>query len=108
MVIAFPYKLIRFWVLSDYILDIFDKLAYAEEFKEATESQPAADDDVCEEQNTDSTNKLPTKVEFVKDIYYCFVAKSKPLLQFCYSIFTFLPKNLKSAKLIFKFLLSNI
>ncbi len=62
MVIAFPYKLIRFWVLSDYILDIFGKLAYAEEFKEAMESQPAADDDVCEEQSTGSTNKLPAEV----------------------------------------------
>ncbi len=62
MVIAFPYKLIRFWVLSDYILDIFDKLAYAEEFKEATESQPAADDDVREEHSTGSTNKLPAEV----------------------------------------------
>ncbi|WP_342267574.1 hypothetical protein [Candidatus Tisiphia endosymbiont of Empis tessellata] len=43
--------------MSDYILDIFDKLAYAEEFKEATESQPAADDDVREEQSTGSMNK---------------------------------------------------
>ncbi|WP_341747841.1 palindromic element RPE1 domain-containing protein [Candidatus Tisiphia endosymbiont of Dascillus cervinus] len=48
--------------MSDYILDIFDKLAYAEEFKEATESQPAADDDVREEQSTGSTNKLPAEV----------------------------------------------
>ncbi|WP_342278424.1 MULTISPECIES: palindromic element RPE1 domain-containing protein [unclassified Candidatus Tisiphia] len=42
------------------------KLAYAEEFKEATSLRTAADDDVREEQSTGSTNKLPAEVEFRK------------------------------------------
>ncbi|MDD9335482.1 MAG: palindromic element RPE1 domain-containing protein [Rickettsiaceae bacterium] len=45
------------------------KLAYAEELKEATKPRPAAYSNVCEEQSTGSMNKLPTEVEFAKDIY---------------------------------------
>ncbi|MDR0774969.1 MAG: palindromic element RPE1 domain-containing protein [Candidatus Tisiphia sp.] len=47
---------------------MFGKLAYAEEFKEATKPRHAVDDDVREEQSTGSTNKLPAEVEFAKDI----------------------------------------
>ncbi|UCM93008.1 palindromic element RPE1 domain-containing protein [Candidatus Tisiphia endosymbiont of Melanophora roralis] len=42
------------------------KLAYAEEFKEATERRTAADDDVREDSSTGATNKLPAEVEFRK------------------------------------------
>ncbi|MFP3017458.1 MAG: palindromic element RPE1 domain-containing protein [Candidatus Tisiphia sp.] len=54
--------------LENCILNIksLSKLAYAEEFKGATEPRPAAYLNVCEEQSTRSTNKLPAEVEFQK------------------------------------------
>ncbi|WP_417905137.1 palindromic element RPE1 domain-containing protein [Candidatus Tisiphia endosymbiont of Micropterix aruncella] len=43
------------------------EFAYAEEFKGVTELRPAAYSNVCEEQSTGNTNKLPAEVELCKN-----------------------------------------